>query len=110
MNKIRNILSTLNIIFTICSIIVIIFEIIKIDKFMPIIINKDEITYMLFLLFTLIIVIIITAPVIIFSFILYLKDKNDKFLLRTTCINLFFKVCAFLLSTYIMVYITGPSV
>lgn len=110
MTKIRTTLSTLNIIFTICSIIVIIFEIVKIDKFMPIIINKDEITYMLFLLIMLIIVIIITAPVIIFSFILYLKDNNDKLLLKTMCINLFFKVCAFLLSTYIMVYITGPSV
>ena len=110
LNKIRNTLSTLNIIFTICSIFVIIFEIVKIDKFMPIIINKEEITYILLLLLTLIIVIVITAPIIISSFILYLKDKEDKLLLNTMCINLFFKVSAFLLSIYIKVYITGPSV
>lgn len=110
MNKRRNTLSTLNIIFTICSIFVIIFEIVKIDKFMPIIINKEEITYILLLLLMLIIVIVITAPIIISSFILYLKDKEDKLLLYTMCINLFFKVSVFLLSTYIMVYITGPSV
>ena len=42
LNKIRNTLSTLNIIFTICSIFVIIFEIVKIDTFMPIIINKED--------------------------------------------------------------------
>ena len=110
MNKLRNTLSTLNIIFTICSVFVIIFEVVKIDKFMPIFINKDEIIYMLFLIVMIFFFMIITSPIIISSFIIFLKTKDDKFLLRTMCINLFFKLCSILFTTYIMIYITGPGV
>ena len=77
---------------------------------MPIFINKNEIIYMLFIIVMIFFFMLITSPIIISSFILFLKDKDDKLLLRTACINLFFKLCSIIFTTYIMIYITGPSV